>query len=220
MSRPAVTTKVILADDHALVREGVGRLLEDSGEIRVVGQAADSHEALRLAHKLEPDVAIIDLSMPGLDGIELTRTLARELPKVKVIVLTMHANQEYAVRVLQAGARGFIGKGAEGAELATAVLKVARGGTYLPAALLDTLPERFANSKPSEDPVAALSGRELQVLKLLAEGRTGKQIGQTLHLSVKTVDTYRARLLAKLGLETTADLIRFALRHKVIENAW
>lgn len=220
MPRPSNTIKVLLADDHVLVREGVRRLLEDSSAIRVVGEAGDGHEALRLAHQLDPDVAVVDLSMPGLDGIELTRTLGRELPKVKVVVLTMHANEEYAVRVLQAGARGFIGKGAAGAELTVAILKVAHGGTYLPAALLDALPERFANSKSSADPVAGLSDRELQVLKLLAEGRTGKQIGQTLHLSVKTVDTYRARLLAKLGLATTADLIRFALRHKVIENAW
>ncbi len=217
---PASTTKVLLADDHALVREGVRRLLEDTGEIRVVGEAGDGREALRLAQKLDPDVAIVDLSMPGLDGIELTRAFAQDMPKVKVIVLTMHANQEYAVRVLQAGARGFIGKGADGNELTAAVLKVARGGTYLPPDLLDSLPERFANNKGVEDPVAALSDRELQVLKMLAEGRTGKQIGQSLHLSVKTVDTYRARLLTKLGLETTADLIRFALRHKVIENAW
>ncbi len=217
---PASTTKVLLADDHVLVREGVRRLLEDTGEIRVVGEAGDGREALRLAQKLDPDVAIVDLSMPGLDGIELTRAFAQDMPKVKVIVLTMHANQEYAVRVLQAGARGFIGKGADGNELTAAVLKVARGGTYLPPDLLDSLPERFANNKGVEDPVAALSDRELQVLKMLAEGRTGKQIGQSLHLSVKTVDTYRARLLTKLGLETTADLIRFALRHKVIENAW
>src|SRR5579859_5911101 len=220
MPRPPTTIKVLLADDHALVREGVRRLIEDSNEIRVVGEAGDGHEALRLAHKIDPDVAVIDLSMPGLDGLELTRIFARELPRLKVIVLTMHANQEYAVRVLQAGARGFIGKGADGRELTAAILKVAHGGTYLPAALLEALPQRFAISKPSDDPIAGLSDRELQVLKLLAEGRTGKQIGQSLHLSVKTVDTYRARLLTKLGLETTADLIRFAIRHKVIENAW
>ncbi|HVN91010.1 MAG TPA: response regulator transcription factor [Candidatus Binataceae bacterium] len=220
MAPASTTTKVLLADDHVLVREGVRRLLEDTGEIRVVGEAGDGHEALRLAQKLDPEVAIVDLSMPGLDGIELTRAFTQEMPKVKVIVLTMHANQEYAVRVLQAGARGFIGKGTDGNELTAAVLKVARGGTYLPPDLLDSLPERFASNKGVEDPVAALSDRELQVLKMLAEGRTGKQIGQSLHLSVKTVDTYRARLLSKLGLETTADLIRFALRHKVIENAW
>jgi two-component system invasion response regulator UvrY len=212
--------KVLLADDHALVREGVRRLIEECGEIRVIGEASDGHEALRLARKLNPDVALIDLSMPGLDGIELTRALTQELPRIKIIVLTMHANQEYAVRVLQAGARGFIGKGADGNELTAAVLKVANGGTYLPPAMLEALPQRFASGRQPDDPLTELSDRELQVLKLLAEGRTGKQIGQALHLSVKTVDTYRGRLLTKLGLETTADLIRFALRHRVIENAW
>ncbi|HLW72292.1 MAG TPA: response regulator transcription factor [Candidatus Binataceae bacterium] len=214
--------KILLADDHPIVREGVRRLFADSRELRVVGEARDSHEALRLARKLRPDVALIDLSMPGLDGIELTRELLIEQPELKVIVLTMHANEEYAVRALQAGARGFIGKGIAGEELTAAVLKIAGGGTYLPPALLENLPRRLAASGKGvgAGSLADLSDRELQVLKLLAEGRTGREIGETLHLSVKTVDTYRARLLAKLGLKTTADLIRFALRSKLIDDAW
>jgi len=214
--------KILLADDHPIVREGVRRLLEESGELRVVGEASDGHEALRLARKLAPDVALVDLSMPGLDGIELTRELVAEHPRLKVIVLTMHANEEYAVRALQAGARGFMGKGIAGEELTAAVLKVAGGGTYLPPALLESLPGRLAavGKGVGAGSVADLSDRELQVLKLLAEGRTGRVIGETLHLSVKTVDTYRARLLAKLGLKTTADLIRFALRNKLIDDAW
>lgn len=212
---------VLLVDDHAVVREGLRRLLSDYPEIQIVGEAADGHEALRQVRKLSPDVAVVDLSMPGLDGIEVTKLISKEEPKTRVIVLTMHANEDYATRLLHAGARGFIGKGAPGRELASAILKVANKGTYLPPDILEALPHRMATSSAGQaSPVQALSDRELQVLKLLAEGNTGREIGEQLHLSVKTVDTYRARLLSKLGLETTSDLIRFAIRHGVIENAW
>ena len=212
---------VLLVDDHAVVREGLRRILSDYPEIQVVGEAADGHEALRQVRKLAPDVAVVDLSMPSLDGIEVTRLISKEEPKTRVIVLTMHANQDYATRLLHAGAMGFVGKGAPGSEVAAAILKVANKGTYLPPDILETLPHRMAASAGGQaSPVQALSDRELQVLKLLAEGNTGREIGEQLHLSVKTVDTYRARLLVKLGLETTSDLIRFAIRHGVIENAW
>ena len=212
--------KVLIVDDHAVVREGLRRLLDDYREIQVVGEAADGHEALRMIAQAAPDVAVLDLSMPGLDGIELTKLLAKQHPAIKILILTMHANEEYALRLLQAGARGFVGKGAPGQELVNAILKVAGGGVYLPAALVESLPQRFANRRGDGSPLEALSDRELQVLKLLAEGKTSREIGLLLHLSVKTVDTYRARLLSKLSLETTADLIRFALRHHVIEDAW
>src|ERR1700722_1787248 len=206
-----MSTSVLLVDDHAVVREGLRRILSDYPEIKIVGEASDGHEALRQVRKLSPDVAVVDLSMPGLDGIEVTRLISKEAPATRVIVLTMHANQDYATRLLHAGARGFIGKGAPGAELAAAILKVANKGTYLPPDLLETLPHRMAADAVGQgSPVKSLSDRELQVLKLIAEGNTGREIGEQLHLSVKTVDTYRARLLEKLGLQTTADLIRFA----------
>ncbi len=210
--------RVLLVADHVVVREGVRRLLEDCRDIRIVGEAGDGDEAIRLARTLLPDVAVIDLSIPGRDGIEVTRMLAAELPQIKVLILTMHANEDYALRLLQAGACGFIGKGATSSELLAAVLKVAHGGNYLQPALLEKLPQRIANGALHASPVESLSDRELQVLKMLAEGHSGREIGGLLHLSVKTVDTYRARLLAKLKLQTTADLIRFALRHHVIEN--
>jgi two-component system invasion response regulator UvrY len=217
---PAMPISVLLVDDHAVVREGLRRILADYPEIQIVGEAADGHEALRQVRKLSPDVAVVDLSMPGLDGIEVTNLIAKEEPKTRVIVLTMHANQDYATRLLHAGAVGFVGKGAPGSEVAAAILKVANKGTYLPPDLLETLPHRMVGSGRQASPVQTLSDRELQVLKLVAEGNTGREIGEQLHLSVKTVDTYRARLLVKLGLETTSDLIRFAIRNGVIENAW
>jgi DNA-binding NarL/FixJ family response regulator len=188
--------------------------------MQVVGEAGDGHETLRMARELLPDVVVMDLSMPGLDGIETTKILAQETTGVNVLILTMHSNQVYAMRLLQAGARGFVSKGTSGQELLAAIRKVATAKVYLPSALADTLPYRNANMDTSVNPLEALSDRELQILKRVAEGRTGREIAQDLHLSIKTVDTYRARVLNKLALHTNADLIRFALRHGVIENLW
>lgn len=212
--------KVLLVDDHALIRDGLRRLLQDCTDLEVVGEASDGLEALRTLRQLRPDVAVMDLSMPGLDGIEATKQIVAEGLSTRVLILTMHANEEYAVRVLQAGARGFIGKGAPSQDVVGAIRKIAAGGCYLPLELSDALPKRYARKGPGESPLETLSDRELQVLKRLAEGRTSKEIAQDLHISTKTVDTYRARLLTKLELDTTADLIRFALRHGVIEDAW
>jgi DNA-binding NarL/FixJ family response regulator len=211
---------VLLADDHALVRDGLRRLLQDCPDMQVVGEASDGQEALRLLRQLRPKVTVMDLSMPNLDGIETTKCIINEGLDTRVLILTMHANEEYAVRVLQAGARGFISKGAPSQEVVAAIRKIAAGGAYLPEELSDTLPKRYARKGTGESPLEALSDRELQVLKRLAEGCTSKEIALDLHISTKTVDTYRARLLTKLELETTADLIRFALRHGVIEDAW
>ena len=211
--------KILLADDHALVREGLRRLLQDYPDFKVVGEASDGQETLRAVRQLQPDVVLMDLSMPELDGIETTKRIVEERLPAKVLILTMHANEEYAMRVLQAGARGFIGKGALSQEVTEAIRKVAAGGISLPPALVEALPKRYVR-KGEDSPLETLSDRELQVLKRLAEGRTGREIAQELHLSTKTVDTYRARLLTKLELNTTADLIRFALRNGVIQDTW
>lgn len=211
--------KILLADDHALVREGLRRLLQDYPDFKVVGEASDGQETLRAVRQLQPDVVLMDLSMPELDGIETTKRIVEERLPAKVLILTMHANEEYAMRVLQAGARGFIGKGAPSQEVTEAIRKVAAGGISLPPALVEALPKRYVR-KGEDSPLETLSDRELQVLKRLAEGRTGREIAQELHLSTKTVDTYRARLLTKLELNTTADLIRFALRNGVIQDTW
>jgi two-component system, NarL family, invasion response regulator UvrY len=212
--------RVLLADDHTIVREGLRRLLEDDKEMRVVGEAGDGHETLRMARELRPDVVVMDLSMPGLDGIETTKILVQEIARVNVLILTMHYNKVYAMRLLQAGARGFLSKGTSGQELLTAIRKVVTAKVYLPSALADTLPYRNSNIDSGANPLEALSDRELQILKRVGEGRTGREIAQDLHLSIKTVDTYRARVLNKLALDTNADLIRFALRHGVIDNLW
>lgn len=212
--------KVLLVDDHTVVRQGLRLLLEDCSDIRVVGEAGGGHEALRLARELTPDVAVMDLSMPEMDGLGATKQIASEGLHTKVLILTMHATAEYAARLLQAGAHGFMSKGASGQDVATAIRRVAAGEYYLPPPLAAQLPLRFARRKTASSPLETLSDRELQVLKRLAEGQTSRQIAEELHLSVKTIDTYRARLLAKLSLQTTADLVRFALRHGVLQDSW
>jgi DNA-binding NarL/FixJ family response regulator len=209
---------VLLVDDHTLIRDGLRRLLQDYKDMQIVGETSDGQEALWLLRRLQPNVAVLDLSMPSLDGIEATKHITREKLATRVLILTMHANEEYAIRVLRAGARGFIGTGAPSREIVTAIRQVAAGGCYLPTDLLEALPKLHTRKNTKETVLEVLSDRELQVLKRLAEGHTSKEIGQDLHISNKTVDTYRARLLAKLELETTADLVRFALRHGVIEN--
>lgn len=212
--------KVLLADDHIIVRQGLRRLLEDRADMRIVGEAGDGHEALRLIRQLQPDVVVMDLSMPGLDGIETTKQVMSEGLKTHIVILTMHATEEYAARLLQAGARGFVGKEAFGEELTEAIRKVAVGECYIPAALSQSLPKRYARSPGDTSPLQTLSDRELQVLKHLAEGKTSREIAEELHLSVKTVETYRARLSTKLDLKTTAELVRFALRCGVVADSW
>ncbi|MBI3300825.1 MAG: response regulator transcription factor [Deltaproteobacteria bacterium] len=212
--------RVLLVDDHALVRAGLRRLLEDCNDMEVVGEACGGQEALRMVRGLAPDVAVTDLSMPDLDGIEVTKQIVSEKLSTKVLILTMHANGEYAARLLQAGAHGFVGKEALSDDVVEAIRKVAAGGCYLPPALSERLPQRYARIGGDPSPLQALSDRELQVLKHLAEGHTSREIAKELHIGVKTVNTYRARLQAKLELHTAADLVRFALRSGVIADSW
>jgi len=195
-------------------------LLQDYDDLKVIGVTSDGQETLQLARQLKPDIILMHLSMPGLDGIEATKRLSDEGLRSKVVILTMHANEKYAMRVLQAGARGFLGKGAPSHEVTEAIHKVMAGGISLPPVFAEVLSKRYLRKGTDNSPLEALSDRELQVLKRLAEGQTGREIAEELHLSTKTIDTYRARLLTKLELSTTADLIRFALRHGVIQDTW
>lgn len=211
---------VLLADDHAIVRQGLRRLLEDCRDIAIIGEASNGQEALRLIRQSQPDVVVMDLSMPGLDGIETTKQIVGEGLKTRVVILTMHATEEYAARLLQAGAHGFVGKDAFGEEVVEAIRKVANGECYIPPTLSQNLPKRYARIQGDASPLQTLSDRELQVLKHLAEGKASREIAEELHLSVKTIETYRARLSTKLELKTTADLVRFALRCGVIADAW
>jgi len=211
---------ILLVDDHVLVRDGLRRLLQDCPDMAVIGEAREGREAVRLVTVLHPDVVLMDLSLPGLDGIEATKLIVKEAPKTRVLMLTMHASEEYALRVLRAGARGFVIKDDPTSEVVEAIRKVAAGATYLSPILSERLPNRYASGHLKPPSLDALTDRELQVLKALSEGRTTGKIAQDLYISVKTVDTHRAHLLEKLSLKTTVDLIRFALRNGLIEDLW
>jgi two-component system response regulator NreC len=207
---------VLVADDHAIVRAGVRMLLEAQDDIRVVGEASDGREALRLAHQLSPDVVLMDIAMPEMNGLEATRELLRRAPASKVLVLTMHGTDEYFFRLLQAGASGYLLKEAAPADLVAAVRAVEAGGAYLPPALARRLLGQYvrqANAGGEERQyLARLSEREQGVLRLVAEGLTSQEIAKRLFVSVNTVQTHRRHIMEKLNLHDRSQLVQYALR--------
>lgn len=209
-------TRVLVVDDHTLVRAGVARLLEAEEDIEVVGQTGSGHEAVELSRRLKPDVVILDYSLPDLDGLEATQQIISAVSGVRVLILTMYANEEYATRLIRAGAAGFMIKGASADELLTAVRKVARKGVYVSPSVQEKMVSRIG--QPQEDaPEAALSNREMQVLVRLARGATTREVSEALSLSLSTVETYRSRILEKLNLRNNSDLTRFAIRRNLID---
>lgn len=206
---------VLLADDHAIVRAGLRRLIEESGDIQVITEAENGEEALSAARKSPPDVAVIDISMPGMDGLEVVSQLRASLPTLPILILTMHEEEQYVGRALSAGAMGYVTKRSAPEELVNAIRKLYRGGRFLSDTAAEALAARAARGK---SPLDALSNREMQVLRCLALGKTNREIAETYHISVKTVDTYRGRLLAKLGLRNNAELSRFAIQHRLVET--
>lgn len=209
--------RVLLADDHSIVRAGLRSLIEDTGEMRVVVEASDGHEAIRQALEVRPDVAVIDISMPGMDGLEVINRLKAQLPELPVLVLTMHEEEQYVVRTISAGAKGYITKRSAPEQLVKAIEQVHRGGHYLSQEAAELLALRVARGERGQSPLDRLSNREIQVLRALALGRTNREIADNYHISVKTVDTYRFRLLKKLNLRNNADISRFAIQHGLIK---
>ena len=203
--------RVLIADDHKIVRDGLKRILAAASGIEVAAEAATGDGALALARSGEYDVAMLDMSMPGLSGIDLIKRLKIEKPGLRILVLSMHGEPQYAARALKAGASGYLNKDSAAEALVGALRKIAAGGVHVsetpPAALLQ------AGEKSPHD---ALSDREFEVLRLLAGGLGPTEIGEKLHLSVKTVSTHKARILDKLGLGSTAELVRYALDHKLL----
>ena len=205
--------RILLADDHALFRAGVRALLEAEGDIEVVGEASSGEEAVDLALKLRPDIVLMDLSMKGMNGLDATRRIAALDIGVRILVLTVHAEEEYLVPVVEAGASGYLSKTSADRDLIQAIETVARGEVYLPASAATLLLKQVRKAGESEAPgLGDLSPREREVLALAAEGYTSSEIGKKLFLSPKTVDTYRSRIMEKLGLNHRAELVRFALR--------
>lgn len=204
--------QVLLADDHAMMLDGLKALLAASPDIQVVAEAGNGREAVRRATELRPDVVLMDVSMPDLNGIEAARLLRERLPEIRVVILSMHSSSEHVFRALDAGAAGYLLKESAGAELVLAVRAVHAGRRYLSSAL--TLPEsgdRAATGQSS--PLASLSSRERQVLQLVVEGRSSAEIAAMVSLSPKTVETYRSRLMKKLAVSDVASLVKFAIQH-------
>jgi DNA-binding NarL/FixJ family response regulator len=203
-------TRIVLADDHKIVRDGLKRILGATGDLEVVAEAADGDELVRLVKASDYDVAVVDMSMPGLAGIALIKRLKDEKPRLRILVLSMHGEQQYAARALKAGASGYLNKDSAAELLVGALRKVAAGGMHIGEAAAASLVA--AERSPHE----ALSNREFEVLRLLVEGLGPTEIGERLHLSVKTVSTHKTRILEKLGLGSTAELVRYALEHKLV----
>jgi len=208
--------KVLLADDHSIVRAGLRRIIEDAGDIEVVAEAADGREAIQLVRELSPDVAVVDISMPEGDGLEVISQLQNIDADLPILILTMHEEGQYVVRAVEAGAMGYITKQSAPEQLVNAIRKVHAGSRYLTDEAAEALALRIAKGNSGTAPLDTLSMRELQVLRRLALGQTNREIAQAYHISIKTVDTYRARLLKKLDLRNNAEISRFAMQNNLI----
>ena len=209
--------KVLLADDHSIVRAGLRRLVEESEDMAVVAEAADGREAIQKIRTVQPDVAVIDLSMPQIDGLEVINQIHPEYPDLPIIVLTMHAENQYVVRAIEAGAMGYITKQSAPEHLVHAIRRVYGGSRYLTDDAAESLVLRVAKGGHNQSPLDSLSTRELQVLRRLAMGHTNREIASAYNISIKTIDTYRFRLLKKLDLRNNAELSRFAIQNGLIE---
>ncbi|MBI4294619.1 MAG: response regulator transcription factor [Chloroflexi bacterium] len=211
--------RVLIADDHAIVREGLRAILEAQADIEIVAEAANGQEAVEKTEHLKPDIVIMDLTMPGMGGLEATRQIKQSSPDVKIIALTMHESDEYFFQILHAGASGYFIKGGSSAELVSALRAVWQGDVFLYPSmtkrLLGDYLKRVRTGKDKES-YEGLTEREREILKLIAEGRTNQEIADLLVLSPSTVQTHRAHIMAKLGLHSRTDLVKFAIRRSII----
>jgi DNA-binding NarL/FixJ family response regulator len=205
-----MSIKVLLADDHAVMREGLAALLAGAG-IEVIGAVGNGRDAVRLARELRPDVVVMDISMPDLNGVDATRQIRVRAPAVRVVMLSMHANREHVHQALAAGAEGYVLKEEAATEVASAVRSVSAGRRYLSRAIENAMLE--ARGAGTRGPLESLSARERQVLQLVVEGRSSAEIAGIVHLSPKTVETYRSRLMKKLGVADVTALVKFAVQH-------
>jgi two-component system response regulator NreC len=211
--------RVLLADDHTILRDGIRALLEDQSDMEVIGEAEDGQATVKMVAKLKPDVVVMDIAMPLLNGLEATRQIQRDYPQVKVLILTMHENEEYIRQVLAAGALGYVLKDAAARDLLGAIRTVNQGEAVLSPAITRLVIEdylRWGDIRP-EDTSNGLTLREREVLQLIAEGYTNKEIAEILNLSVKTIQSHRTNLMNKLDLHDRGELIKYAIQKKIID---
>jgi len=220
MTRGTKKLRILVADDHDLVRRGIRGLLCARRGWRVIGEAANGREAVEKANKLKPDVAIVDISMPELDGLQATRQIREAIPNTEVVVLTMHESDQMVRRVLDAGARGYVLKSDIATQLLKAVKDVSAGKLFLTPRVSDIVLKGFLKTgnqpDPTEHPRAQPTPRELEIIRLLAVGKPNKKIAAELGITLRTVETHRAKIMLKLGLHSLAELIHYAIRHKIV----
>ena len=211
-------TRILLADDHTLVREGLKQILSATPDLVVAGEAVNGDEALARVRGGDFDLALLDMSMPGLSGIDLIKRLKLEKPKLRILVLSMHGEQQYAVRAYKAGASGYLTKDSASSQLVEAIRKIAAGGVYISAAAAEQL-ALGAMRNDAALPHTALSDREFEVFRLIVAGISLTEIADGLHLSVKTVSTHKTHILQKMSMSGTAELVRYALEHQLLDDA-
>ena len=208
---------IVIADDHTLFREGLRRLLSEKDDIEIVGEVGGGREALQMCKQLKPDILLLDLEMPGMDGFEVSRQLIASKSRVKIIMLTMHASEEYAFRLIKSGVSGFLAKDITAKELPEAIRKVAAGKVYVTPTVMENLAARLQHPG-DENPLSCLSEREISVLARLAKGMSVLEIAEELCLSPRTVETYKNRAMTKLNLRNISDVTRFAMNHDLINK--
>ena len=208
--------KILVADDHAIVREGLKQIVKETEDIRVIGEAADGHEVMRLVNEDNWDLVLLDIGMPGRSGIDILKELKNENPGLPVLMLSMYPEEQYAVRALKAGASGYLTKESVPDELISAIRKVSAGGKYVSSSLAEKLAYDLV-ADVERPPHEILSDREYEVMCMIAKGDTIKDIADTLCLSIKTISTYRSRILEKMRMKNNAELMHYAIKHDLVE---
>ena len=216
MSAKKQTIKVLVADDHPVVRKGLQSCLARQGRIRVVGEAADGDEALRKVRELKPDVVLMDISMPGMNGLAVTEVLRREAPQVKVLVISVHRNKDAIFRVIQAGAHGYVSKEAPSEEVVRAIETLAAGEPFFSEEIARAALSEFVTSGGKKEPFSQLTSREREVLVQIAEGKSNKEIADALRIGVRTIETHRERIMRRLNIHSVAGLTKYAIANGLV----
>jgi len=212
-----MSIRILLADDHTLVRAGIRALLGAVPDFEVVAEAAEGNEAIRLAEELMPDVAVVDLAMPGVTGLQILERLQDTHPEIRTLMLSMHSSEEHVIRALRMGARGYVLKNSAPEELESGIRAVLAGETWLPSQVSKQVLESYLARIQTNDPPHLLTGRQREVLKMIADGASTRDIGAALNISVKTVEAHRAQIMEKIDVHDVAGLIRYAIRHGISE---